>query len=223
MYIENNDILTFLGYKNQKLDDSILNMINSCKEEAINLINERFIYGVYDIEEDKDIRLLNTNIVLSGESITRHLKDCNKVILFACTLGIDIERKIRLYEKIDLTKSIILDACASILVESLCDDIEKIIKKGLNKEYRYTLRFSPGYGDLDISSQKKVIGLLDANRKIGLTCSSNFILMPRKSVTAIIGISNNDIKSEYDICDSCHARENCMYRNNNNKCANYNK
>ncbi len=223
MYIENNDILTFLGYKNQKLDDSILNIINSCKEESINLINERFVYGIYDIEVDKEIRLLDTNIVLSGESIRRHLKDCNKVIIFACTLGIDIEKKIRLYEKIELTKSIILDACASLLVESLCDDIEKMIKKDLSKDYNYTLRFSPGYGDLDISLQSGIIRLLDANRKIGLTCSSNFILMPRKSVTAIIGISNSDIKSEYDICDSCHARENCVYRKNNKKCTNHNK
>lgn len=225
MNIENNHVLTFLGYQNQNLNDSILNMINSCKEESITLVNEKFVYGIYNIEIDKnnDIKLLNTNVILSGESIKRHLKDCNKVILFACTLGIDIEKKIRLYEKIELTKSIILDACASLLVESLCDDIEKIIKKDLIKDYNYTLRFSPGYGDLDIRLQKGIIRLLDANKKIGLTCSSNFILIPRKSVTAIIGISNKDIKSEYNICDSCRARSNCMYKRNNKKCINHNK
>ena len=219
MCIENNEILSFLGYKNQNLDDSILNIINSCKEESMNLINEKFVYGIYDIEIDKDINLLNTNISLSGESIRRHLKDCNKVIVFACTLGVDIEKKIRLYEKVELTKSIILDACASLLVESLCDKVETIVKKDLSEDYNYTLRFSPGYGDLDIGLQKGIIRLLDANRKIGLTCSDSFILMPRKSVTAIIGISKKATKSEYDICDSCHARENCMYRKNNKRFA----
>lgn len=78
-----------------KIFENLLNF------ENIRRINELDKWdGIYNIEIDKDINLLNTNISLSWESIRRHLKDCNKVIVFACTLGIDIEKKIKLYEKV---------------------------------------------------------------------------------------------------------------------------
>ena len=39
----------------------------------------------------------------------------------AATIGNDIERKTRLYEKTNLTKALIFDACATTAIESVCD------------------------------------------------------------------------------------------------------
>lgn len=46
---------------------------------------------------------------------------------------------------------------------------------------------------MDISVQKDLLKSLDAERIIGLTASSHNILIPRKSVTAIIGIIPKEI------------------------------
>ena len=53
-----------------------------------------------------------------------------------------------------------------------------------------TDRFSPGYGDFPMESSKDLVGLLDAGRRIGLTVSQSGILIPRKSVTAVLGVSD---------------------------------
>jgi cobalamin-dependent methionine synthase I len=48
-------------------------------------------------------------------------------------------------------------------------------------------RFSAGYADLKLENQKSIYDLLEM-QKIGVAISSNFILRPEKSVTAITGI-----------------------------------
>ena len=53
-----------------------------------------------------------------------------------------------------------------------------------------TMRYSPGYGDLDISANKDILQVLDAHKRIGVTVTNTGIMIPRKSVVALIGITN---------------------------------
>ena len=48
-------------------------------------------------------------------------------------------------------------------------------------------RFSPGYGDWPLEDQLDMIRLTEAY-KIGLSLSTSLMLIPRKSITAIIGL-----------------------------------
>lgn len=66
---------------------------------------------------------------------------------------------------------------------------KEVEKDKLNINWRY----SPGYGNLDISIQRELLKSLDAERTIGLTASSHNILIPRKSVTAIIGVIPKEV------------------------------
>lgn len=112
----------------------------------------------------------------------------------AATLGSKVDRKILYYEKVNMTKAVILDACATTSIEEYCDFIENEIKKEVvEDELNINWRYSPGYGDLDISIQRNLLKSLDAERTMGLTVSSHNILIPRKSVTAIIGIIPKEI------------------------------
>jgi hypothetical protein len=61
-------------------------------------------------------------------------------------------------------------------------------------EESITWRFSPGYGDLPLDTHINLLGALDTSRKIGLTVSRSLILIPSKSVTAIIGVTKKVIK-----------------------------
>ena len=42
-----------------------------------------------------------------------------------------MEKNIKMVEKIDLTKAIILDACATTLVEEICDEVEESIRSNI--------------------------------------------------------------------------------------------
>lgn len=98
-------------------------------------------------------------------------------------------------------------------MEQVCDIVCTLIEKeDMVKNKSLTYRFSPGYGDLPLDIQKSFLGVLDAEKKIGLTASSNNILLPRKSVTAVVGILEGNCKHNIKSCSNCNKNRDCMYK-----------
>lgn len=218
--INKEEVLRYLGYKGQDIDENIMEMIEECRKEIKKIITPRVIYKYKDIDiKEYGVEVLNTNLILTGNDIKNHLKNSRECVLMAVTLGNDIEKKTRLYEKTNLTKALILDAYATTAVEEVCDSIEETVKEYVKaKGMDITFRYSPGYGDLPLGVQNSFLRVLEAQKLIGLTVSENNLLFPRKSVTAIIGIVNKDIKNKKKSCKECSNYKYCNFRREGESC-----
>ena len=218
--INKEEVLRYLGYKGQEIDENLSNTIEECREEIKKIIIPRVIYSYKNIKlSDEGVEVITTNLILKGKDIKEHLKNSKECVLMAVTLGNEVERKTRLYEKINLTKALILDACATTAVEEVCDIVENSVKeKAILSGMNITFRYSPGYGDLPLDVQNSFLRALDAQKKIGLTVSENNLLFPRKSVTAIIGIVDSEIKNKRKSCNECSNYENCNFRREGESC-----
>ena len=119
-----------------------------------------------------------------------------------------------------MTKSVILDSCATEFIEKVCDKAEgEIIELAKSKNYKTNFRYGPGYGDLPIDIQGEIIRILNANKAIGLTTTDTSILIPRKSVTAIIGFLDKDAEvSKERNCATCNLRKTCNFRREGGSC-----
>ncbi len=71
---------------------------------------------------------------------------------------------------------------------------------------------------MDISIQRNLLKSLDAERTMGLTVSSHNILIPRKSVTAIIGIIPKEIIVKKKSCNQCNKFSSCKFRKTGEIC-----
>ena len=49
-------------------------------------------------------------------------------------------------------------------------------------------RFSPGYGDLPLGYQRTLLAILDTPRKIGVSLTDTLLMVPSKSVSAVVGV-----------------------------------
>lgn len=217
------EVLRYLGYKNQVLDKVTNDLIDELMNEVRSLIKARYIYKFFNIRKGKDkICLCNSNFSITGEDIRNHLDKSEVCVLMAVTLGNSIDEKIRYYEKISMTKALILDACATTAIEELCDKICEELEEVVQRENNtLTSRYSPGYGDLPLDIQKKFLTMLSAEKSIGLTASSNSILIPRKSVTAIVGVvKRENISIKKISCLDCNKYSNCMFRKGDGGCGN---
>lgn len=212
--LHESEFLRYLGYRGQEIPKNILDKIIGVKKEVKDFFTPKYVYEEYNLKKRKDeIEILGTNLILRGNDIYNLLKDCNRCILMAVTLGNSIERRIRFYEKVDLTKALIFDAYATTAVEELCDLVEEKVKsKYVNKDEELTFRYSPGYGDLDLNIQKNFIDILNCKKRIGINVSEHMILFPRKSVTAILGIKKYSGKNKKKGCIDCSNYERCIYR-----------
>lgn len=211
--IDKNQILRYLGYRGQEISNEIHSLIEECIKEIKTLVSLRSTYKYSKVQINNQVNLIDIDLKLEGKDIIRHLEKSNRCCVMAATLGSEVDRKILYYEKVNMTKAVILDACATTAIEEYCDFIENEVKKVVEKDkLNINWRYSPGYGDLDISIQRDLLKSLDAEKIIGLTVSSHNILIPRKSVTAIIGIIPKEVIVKKKSCNQCNKFDSCKFR-----------
>lgn len=213
MIIDKLEILRYLGHTNQDIDSNTQQLLDECLIEINELMATNFVYEIFDLDKvDNSISLRDTILVMESKDISNHLAKSDKCALMSATLGLQVDMKIAYYSKTDVTRSLILDACASTAIEALCDEVEtKIKKEACDHGYNITTRFSPGYGDLPITLQKSFTQVLRTYPRMGLTVTENSIMLPRKSVTAIIGWQKEEVTMKEIKCKSCN-KANCTFR-----------
>jgi len=193
------------------------NIVDAC-DEAILLLDVRGVWKIYDYDAENFLIKSTPPFKLEGKSITRHLAACEKVLCIAVTVGEEIEKEVtRRFNLGNYVESVLLDAAATAAVEQAADSLEKAVAPQLAKDgFKMKTRFSPGYGDWALENQKGFFEITGA-AEIGMSLSSALMLMPRKSVTAIIGLAKNksDIATSSDKncgrCNTC-AKKDCPAR-----------
>lgn len=158
--------------------------------------------------------------LLQGEDVQKHLAGCPQAILLAVTLGAGVDTWIRRAEVGDIAAGVASDALGSALAEQAADEAEAELRKQMEQQGKYlTGRFSPGYGDWDIAVQPKLAAALDTTRRIGLYVTDSDLLTPRKSITAVLGVSDHPVKGKLAGCGHCVLRKRCEYRKRGKTCA----
>ena len=213
MNIDKKEALRYMGYRGQEMDLVLQNLLDTCIEEVKAASKESFTYEIFDIERREDgLYLKGTTLTLRGEDIKQHLSKADKCAVMAVTLGLETDKLLAFYSRTDLTKGLIFDACAAAAVESLCDAVqEELEAKAKAIGLKITTRFSPGYGDFTIDVQRDIARVLKTYEKIGLGINESSIMIPRKSVTAVVGMQKESCSSKEHKCVNCEDK-NCMYR-----------
>ena len=161
------------------------------------------------------VALAGCDLVLKGNSIAGHLRGACKVALMACTLGAVSEREMRKHEAISVADGVMFGACCSALVEAAANITEDLVVRfAKDKGMSTNWRFSPGYGDLPLNAQPAFLRALDASRRLGISVTSTNMLVPVKSVTAVLGLFDEpDNGGEArDACAVCRLRDGCELR-----------
>lgn len=208
----------YMGHRGGVIPENINALADECEERLLSMINPKYVWRVFDISEDeRGISVCGTPLVLTGNDIMEHLRGCERAALMCATLSIGADSVIRVYESAEMEKAVIADCLASAAIEQVCDIAEREIQADVG-DFHYTWRFSPGYGDLPLELQWQFIDVLQAQKRIGVTVTDNLIMIPRKSVTAVMGISTREIPKGRRGCSSCNMRENCAFRKGGTHC-----
>lgn len=169
--------------------DEILGLVDECLAEVREMLQYKVCYAILMAETDSNIISLPCGQIAS-RNLAKNLSGCDKAIIFAATIGIGIDRLISKYSRLSPAKALCLQAIGAERVEALCNDFcEKMESEFQGKGESLRPRFSPGYGDLPLETQKMIFSLLDCPKRIGVTLGDTLLMSPSKSVTAFIGIT----------------------------------
>lgn len=214
------EVLRYLGHRGTEIPASLDALIDRCIDETVRTINPKYLYKRFSLHQTEDgIELAGSPVVLRGNDIAQHLANCEEAYLLCVTIGFEIEKTIRLKMLTAPDEGVIFDSCASTAVEHLADYAEReIVRLAAAEQLNITWRFSPGYGDLPLDTQKSIISTMDTHRKIGLSLNESLLLTPNKSVTAIIGLTDTKRDPRSNKCDYCNNREHCAFRKRGTQC-----
>lgn len=197
-----------LRYLRARPDDETAGiLVDTVYLKLRNEVQARSVLQKHSITVDEAGVTLDTGVRFTSRDLARHLKGCDKALLLAATLGSRVDVAIRRLALGSVAEGAAAQAVAAALIESYCDSVQaQADTDGLAQRPR----FSPGYGDWRLEEQRLLFPVLDCAKRIGLTLTDGLMMAPSKSVTAIIGLSE-DVACMWNKCMTC-GNVNCPYR-----------
>ena len=217
------EVMSVLGYKKDQYDQLTLGRAEEMLKMVEQTIKPRWDFQSFAIKNwSKDqVQLVGLPFTLDGKSIATHLSFSSHVYLLAVTLGVESERMLLRTQTVSMADSMILDSCLSTYVEEAADRCEEEIRKQLSDAEELTFRFSPGYGDLPLGVHQDMIRNLRWDRTLGITVTSSMMMVPSKSVIAIIGVEEKRDENKQkkvkmpcgnESCQACKLKDQCNWK-----------
>ncbi len=184
------EILRYAGMSRQEAPDPLM---LSCLEELGN-IDGRLCWKRFPVKREGvwlNLGFCRTD----SRSLALNLKGCSSLVLFAGTLGIGIDRLLARYGRLSPAKALWFQAIGAAGIEALCDafcEEAGVLAGSPGRPAAAKPRYSPGFGDFGLDYQPFIFSALDCQRAIGLTLTDSFLMSPTKSVTALVGIVDEE-------------------------------
>ena len=213
MEICQSEALRYLGYRaNRPPDTQTLALLQETQAQLEAVLAPKSLYKEVPLRRISESETEIGGIVFQSRKLQRHLRDSDRILLFAATLGAGADRLIRRFAAAGETaKAAAAQALGAAAIEGYCDELcAEIAEREEKNGYYLRPRFSPGYGDLPLEAQRDFFKLFDITKRIGVTLTDQCMMLPTKSVTAFIGLSKTPPCAKSG-CETCPDTA-CAYR-----------
>lgn len=197
------EVLRYAGVRDARLCDGAL------REDAARAVHEvgecavpreRWLECILSLD---GARCSLDGTVFESRDLAEHLRGCERALLFAATLGSDVDRLIARWSAVKMSHALLLQAAAAALIEYHCDRVNERLETRYASEGLWLRpRYSPGYGDFPLECQRALTDRLQAFKYIGVTVSGGGQLTPMKTVTAVIGVTRQRQQGRTGSCAS---------------------
>ena len=201
MNLDPREIARYLGIRGKALDPQGAAWADQCQGELAQAVTPRHLGR----------RLPLTLFQGQSRDLDHHLRHCREGILYAVTLGPEADRLLRRWSAQSMAKAAVGQAVCAAWLDELCAAYCATLEQGLAPGEYLTPPFSPGYGDWDLAAQQTVLDRLQAPKRLGLSLTGGGMLVPEKSVTALVGISDRPEEACGQKCMRCRKTD-CPFR-----------
>ena len=170
---------TEVGYTNEEIE--------KCKTLLSEVVNCKYAFVKVPIDLSVESYVNLGFATVKSADLYKNLKGCKEAIVFAVTLGLEVDRLLNRLDLLSTSRHFITDAISSAMAESYCDYVNQM----LSRDFKTKPRFSAGYGDLSLEIQSDVLRVLSADKTLGITLNQSLLMTPVKSITAIMGVLDN--------------------------------
>lgn len=212
--VKRQTIISLLGHHDMETDHVIDAIIDEQISESQRKVAANGAYVIKEIQhldtEKGTITIDNIELQIK-RTIALQLKKAEKVALFICTIGNEVENRAKiLMDGGDFLEGYATDLIGSTAAEAVAENLHKVISQQMSEfGLNVTNRFSPGYCNWDVHEQFKLFELI-GDHNCGVTLTDSALMHPVKSVSGLLGIGKA-VKWRPYTCDICTDKH-CVFR-----------
>lgn len=181
MKLDRGEILRYMRMGTASPDAALADRIDARERDVLAAMRPDFVADLVDVAYGEASYSVGP-LVLASNDLRRTLRGAKKAYLFAATLGLGVDQLLRRAAVTGASDLLIVQAVATVAVEQYANEAEMTLCGPRAP------RFSPGYGDLPLTIQSKFLSAIDGKRRLGITLTDTCLMIPSKSITAIIGV-----------------------------------
>jgi hypothetical protein len=168
------------------------------------------ILPVRDFEHQQVV--LDGGATFAGPLVARALAGAAEVAAAVCSIGPALDERVSaLFAAGDPIRAMALDGAGTAAVGQLTAMVGiRICDAATARGWSVGMRASPGQEGWPIQQQRVLFGLVPGE-KIGVQLTYSCLMLPRKSVSFVIGLGP-DLRADSVPCDYCSKRERCQWR-----------
>ncbi len=182
-------------------------------QECAPLLQPKVVYDVFSVEGVKHERLmLQGGRSIQNHLIAQHMAAASQLIVILATIGDALETHVSRIWDDDMVYALALDGAGSAAVEALANAACLYFEKPAAEEgLEASIPFSPGMVEWTVAEgQPQIFNLLGVAGSM-VTLTPSCVMVPRKSLTMVMGIGPN-MKTSARTCDFCSMRSTCRYQ-----------
>lgn len=189
------EVIESLGYSKGEISESIEFDVDKALEQIKEVAHFRYRSLPFGALAQTPFFLTQNEYKPIGDKISES-------VLFAATLGHEVDRAIKKYSSLSLSKALIMNTVANILLEA---EVERVT------EHNQSL-FCPGYSGTDLKDNKQILDLLDAKKYLGIHTTDSGMMIPEKSMAGLL------LKEYKFTCKGCLMVKHCEYLKSKTTC-----
>jgi len=202
-------IRRYLGMGRAQPDDAVEGMIQECLATFLQVAQFKACCRLLPVKMQEGGLDLGA-FFAPGKGLAKNLAGCPQAIAFVATTGMASELQRKRAAVASPAKALVLDAIGTAAIERFCDLLGQQWVVELRGHYLRP-RFSPGYGDLPLALQTPLLDALGAQKNIGITLTESLLMIPQKSVSAIVGVGRAGCTELRTDCSACD-KQDCAFR-----------
>jgi hypothetical protein len=151
---------------------------------------------------------------IQGPLLYTIFPEAKELAVVVCTIGPKLEKQVTDYSKSGETlRGVLLDGIGSAAVDMLVPEACRLIASEASSHGHQTSSpVSPGWPGLPLTEQWNLFELVNT-QKIGVSLTSSGIMVPRKSISMVVGIGPQMATwTQAEVCARCNLRKTCPYR-----------
>jgi hypothetical protein len=183
--------------------------------EKNSLLEPAVAYEVHPIAAMHPERIaLEGSKAVEGPLLPATFPEAKELIVLIATIGPRLEKQVTDYTKGGKAlRGMVLDGIGTAAVDKLIPEaLQLIAAEVAARGYEISSPVNPGMPGFPMSQQWNLLELAPA-KEIGVSLSSSGVLIPRKSVSMVLGIGPRMTRwTQAEVCGRCSLRESCPYR-----------